>query len=134
MLIERLWRDLDAHLDALEVLQAGLRDAAKATIMHKLCSDSWQAPASTASPMNTLMVAYGVLLTTRWEASGSPPVICIDDAHVLKDWDVDDRALQSDLTALLYFFVQVGNLLAAAHHCSVTTMSLWTQRWHWPCR
>ena len=38
--------------------------------------------------MNTLMVAYGVLLTMRREASGSPPVICIDDAHVLMGWEV----------------------------------------------
>ena len=133
VLIERLWRDLDAHLDALEVLQTGLRDAAKADIMRKLWINSWQAPASTACPVNTLMVAYGVLLTKRREASGSPPVICIDDAHVLMDWDKGDSShrptweIQSDLTALLYFFVQARNLLVAAHHGLVITMSLWTQ-------
>ena len=79
VLTQRLWSDLDAHFDALEVLQTGLRDATKADIMRKLRfgdvlpANSVPAPASTRCPMNTLMVAYGVLLTNRWEASGSPP-------------------------------------------------------------
>ena len=132
VLIERLWRDLDAHLDALEVVETGLKDVTKAAIIHNLRvfdslpADSLPAPASTRCPMNTLMVAYGVLLNKRRGASGSPPVICIDDAHVLMDWDEDDWELRSDLTALLYFFVQVRGLRAATHHCLVITMSLWT--------
>ncbi len=131
VLIGRLWRDLDVHLDALKVLQNGLRDVAKAAIMNKLWVGSWPAPASTACPMNKLMVAYGELLTVRREASGSPPVICIDDAHVLMGWDESDWHLQSDLEALLYFFVQVSDLLAAAHHCLVVTMSDWMQGLQW---
>ena len=129
VLIERLWRDLDAHLDGLEVVETGLKDVTKAAIMHNLRvhdslpADSLPAPASTRCPMNILMVAYGVLLTKRREASGSPPVICIDDAHVLMDWVKDDWKLRSDLTALLYFFVQVRGLHAARHHCAMITMS-----------
>ena len=76
------------------------------------------------------MVCY---LLTGGRLQGPPPVICIDDAHVLMDWDKSDPShrpdweVQTDLTALLYFFIQVRILLAAAHHCLVITMSLGMQ-------
>ena len=45
-----------------------------------LASDS---PKSSA--INTLIGAFGALLAIRKEASGSPPVICIDEVNVLMD-------------------------------------------------
>ena len=62
----------------------------------------------TSSAINMLIGAFESLLEKREAASGSPPVICIDEVHVLMDWFEGDRALQTDLDALLRFFVQVG--------------------------
>ena len=56
------------------------------------------------SSMNRLIGAFKILLALRKEYSASPPVICIDGAHVLMEWYEGE----TDLRALLNFFVQVG--------------------------
>eukprot|EP00891_Asterochloris_glomerata_P009325 jgi/Astpho2/9325/Aster-07265 len=71
--------------------------------------------APTSSVINSLIGAFGALLETRSAASGSPPVTCIDEVTVLMDWYEGDRALQTDLQALLRFFVQITKETQRAH-------------------
>eukprot|EP00891_Asterochloris_glomerata_P006778 jgi/Astpho2/6778/Aster-07223 len=69
----------------------------------------------TSSAINMLIGAFESLLEKREAASGSPPVICIDEVNVLMDWFEGDRALQTDLDALLRFFVQITKVKQRAH-------------------
>ena len=69
---------------------------------------------TTLSAINMLIGGFETLLDEREAASGSPPVICIDEVDVLMDWFEGVKALQTDLNALLRFFVQVGCWLVAA--------------------
>ncbi len=124
IMAQALTRELNAQLNALEKLGKGLRTAVLAAINLKLGVDI-KAPdgnetlkllpgslvaseAPTSSVINSLIGAFEALLETRSAASGAPPVICIDEVNVLMDWFEGDRALQTDLEALLRFFVKVG--------------------------
>ena len=126
---QALTRELNAQLNALEKLGVGLRMTVLAAINLRLGVDI-KAPdgnetlkllpgslvaseAPTSSVISSLVGAFEALLDTRSAASGSLPVICIDEVHVLMDWFEGDRALQTDLEALLRFFVKVGYLLVA---------------------
>ena len=122
IMAQALTRELNAQLNALEKL--GMRMTVLAAINLKLGLDI-KAPdgnetlkllpgslvaseAPTSSVINSLIGAFEALLETRSAASGSLPVICIDEVNVLMDWFEGDRALQTDLEALLRFFVKVG--------------------------
>ena len=59
------------------------------------------------SGMHRLIGAFVALLAARKKNAGSPPVICIDEAHVLTERYEGDEALQTDLQALLSFFIRV---------------------------
>ena len=124
VMAEALTRKLAAQLNALEKLRQGGMVGAKQLVQIKFSIDIKlldgnetikllpAALAASATPtsaaINMLIGAFDDLLTKRKEASGSPPVICIDEFNVLMDWFEGDRALQTDLDALLRFFVQVG--------------------------
>ena len=55
-----------------------------------------------------LILAYSKLIDDQRDASGSWPVICIDEANVLMEWVTEGPAMEKDLNALLRFFVQVS--------------------------
>ena len=124
VMAEALSRELVAQLNALEKIGEGVMQTAKQLVQTKLGIDikllevnetikllpaALAASATpTSSAINMLIGAFESLLEKREAASGSPPVICIDEVNVLMDWFEGDRALQTDLDALLRFFVQVG--------------------------
>ena len=130
IMAQALTRELNAQLNALEKLGKGLRTAVLAAINLKLGVDI-KAPdgnetlkllpgslvaseAPTSSVINSLIGAFEALLETRSAASGSLPVICIDEVNVLMDWFEGDRALQTDLEALLGSSSRRDDLLVAA--------------------
>ena len=124
VMAEALSRELLAQLNALEKIGQGVMDGAKQFFQTKLGIDIkllegnetiklLPAPlaasaAPTSSAVNRLIGGFEALLDKRSEASGSPPVICIDEVNVLMDWFESDTELQTDLDALLRFFVKVG--------------------------
>ena len=55
-----------------------------------------------------LMLAYNKLINDQREASGSWPVICIDEANVLMEWVTEGPAMEKDLDALLRLIAQVS--------------------------
>ena len=64
----------------------------------------------TPSSLNDVTQAYGDLLrlSSTGPLSTRPlPVICIDEAHVLMEWDMGSAALEADLNALLRVLVEV---------------------------
>ena len=123
VMAEALSHELVAQLNALEIGE-GVMQTAKQLVQTKLGIDiklldgnetikllpaALAASATpTSSAINMLIGAFESLLEKREAAFGSPPVICIDEVNVLMDWFEGDRALQTDLDALLRFFVQVG--------------------------
>ena len=124
VMAEALSRELVAQLSALERFGEGLMQTAKTLVQTKLGIDIELLdgnetikllPAAlaasttpTSSAINMLIGGFETLLDIREAASGPPPVICIDEVHVLMDWFEGDRALQTDLDALLRLFVQAG--------------------------
>ena len=146
VMAEALTRELAAQLTALEKLGEGLRTLAVAAINTsagldikapdgnetlKLKPGSLLATDSpNSSAINTLISAFEALLTTRKENSGSPPVICIDEANVLMEWNEGDISLQTDLQALLRFFVQARRLACCCMSLPMMCIRLWTPLLH----
>ena len=74
--------------------------------------------------LNDLIKTYDSLLSVS--SSTTPqnaplPVICIDEANVLMEWYKGGAAMESDLDALLCFFVRVRAPLVVALLVSVST-------------
>ena len=84
-------------LSHASVLTARLWDELNTRLPFMLGSagDSLPRLASTTPHMSTVISAYARVLTLRKEASGSPPVICIDHADVLMDWYEGDSTTQT---------------------------------------
>ena len=134
---------LAAQLTALEKVKQGLSAVVQSTIKAKLGIDFntqevndtrrfvldglYDAEAATAcasykpSSMNRLIGAFKILLALKKEYSALPPVICIDGAHVLMEW----YAGETDLRALLNFFVQVGRSACCCTIVPVISICFW---------
>ena len=85
---------------------AGMLSASKISLGSGLLE--LQLPPAKAVSIHELIQAYKKNLVDQRDASGSWPVICIDEVNVLMEWVTGGPAMERDLDALLRFFVQVS--------------------------
>ena len=57
--------------------------------------------------MNDVIEVYNEMLATAKASGSSWPIICIDEANVLKEWQEGSQEKKEALRALLRFFVKV---------------------------